>query len=96
MTVAHPPYTVGIIQDAATDDIKLTVDDKVKAPNKKWTFQAKVNGADRDLDIRLIGPTLSGFKIITPADKDEAEISAGGTGFGVRTLLELLRTYKKP
>ena len=30
------------------------------------------------------------------ADKDEAEISAGGTGFGVRTILELLRTYKKP
>ncbi|HEV3226824.1 MAG TPA: leucyl aminopeptidase [Acidimicrobiales bacterium] len=30
------------------------------------------------------------------ADKDDAEISAGGTGFGVRTLLELLRTYKRP
>jgi outer membrane protein assembly factor BamB len=55
-------------------DIKLTVDDKVKAPNKKWTFQAKVNGADRDLDIRLIGPSLSGFKIITPADKEEADV----------------------
>src|SRR5438046_9781412 len=26
MTVAHPPYTVGIIQDAATDDIELTVE----------------------------------------------------------------------
>jgi leucyl aminopeptidase len=30
------------------------------------------------------------------ADKDDAEISAGGTGFGVRTILELLRTYRKP
>ncbi|MEY2458582.1 MAG: leucyl aminopeptidase [Acidimicrobiaceae bacterium] len=30
------------------------------------------------------------------ADNDEAEISAGGTGFGVRTILELLRTYKRP
>ncbi|MEY2434870.1 MAG: leucyl aminopeptidase [Acidimicrobiaceae bacterium] len=30
------------------------------------------------------------------ADNDDAEISAGGTGFGVRTLLELLRTYKRP
>lgn len=30
------------------------------------------------------------------ADKDDAEISAGGTGFGVRTLLELLRAYKRP
>ena len=30
------------------------------------------------------------------ADNDEAEISAGGTGFGVRTILELLRTFKRP
>jgi leucyl aminopeptidase len=30
------------------------------------------------------------------ADADDAEVSAGGTGFGVRTILELLRTFKKP
>ncbi|MEY2447225.1 MAG: leucyl aminopeptidase [Acidimicrobiaceae bacterium] len=30
------------------------------------------------------------------ADNDDAEVSAGGTGFGVRTILELLRTYKRP
>jgi leucyl aminopeptidase len=30
------------------------------------------------------------------SDKDDAEFAAGGTGFGVRTLLELLRTFKKP
>ncbi|HEX4819836.1 MAG TPA: leucyl aminopeptidase [Acidimicrobiales bacterium] len=30
------------------------------------------------------------------SDRDDAEFSAGGTGFGVRTLLELLRTFKKP
>ena len=30
------------------------------------------------------------------SDNDDAEISAGGTGFGVRALLELLRTYKRP
>lgn len=30
------------------------------------------------------------------ADADDADISAGGTGFGVRTILELLRTYKRP
>jgi leucyl aminopeptidase len=30
------------------------------------------------------------------SDADDAEITAGGTGFGVRTLLELLRTYKRP
>jgi len=55
-------------------DIALKADDKVKAPNKKWTFQAKVNDNDRDLEIRLAGPMLSGFKIITAADKDEADI----------------------
>jgi leucyl aminopeptidase len=30
------------------------------------------------------------------SDRDDAELSAGGTGYGVRTILELLRTYKKP
>jgi outer membrane protein assembly factor BamB len=55
-------------------DIELRADDKVKSPSKKWTFKAKVSGEDRDFDIRLIGPSLSGFKIITPADKDEADV----------------------
>ncbi len=30
------------------------------------------------------------------ADDEDGENPAGGTGFGVRTLLELLRTFKKP
>jgi leucyl aminopeptidase len=30
------------------------------------------------------------------ADNDDAEISAGGTGYGVRTLIELLRGFKTP
>jgi outer membrane protein assembly factor BamB len=55
-------------------DIELKADDKVKAPSKKWTFRAKVNGKERDLDIRLVGPALSGFKIIIPDDKDEADV----------------------
>jgi leucyl aminopeptidase len=38
--------------------------------------------------IDLAGPAFS-------AD-DDAELSAGGTGFGVRTLLQLLSTYKRP
>ena len=29
-------------------------------------------------------------------DDDDGELSAGGTGFGVRTILELLRTFKRP
>jgi outer membrane protein assembly factor BamB len=55
-------------------DIALKADDKVKAPGKKWTFKAQVNGSDRDLYISLSGPTLSAFKIITPDDKDEADV----------------------
>jgi leucyl aminopeptidase len=29
-------------------------------------------------------------------DADDGELSAGGTGYGVRTLVELLRTFKRP
>ncbi|MEY2464345.1 MAG: leucyl aminopeptidase, partial [Acidimicrobiaceae bacterium] len=29
-------------------------------------------------------------------DADDGELCAGGTGFGVRTLLALLTSYKKP
>src|SRR5262249_10796000 len=29
-------------------------------------------------------------------DDDDGELSAGGTGYGVRTLVELLRTFKRP
>jgi leucyl aminopeptidase len=29
-------------------------------------------------------------------DNDDGELSAGGTGYGVRTLVELLRTFRRP
>ena len=29
-------------------------------------------------------------------DADDGELSVGGTGYGVRTLVELLRTFKRP
>lgn len=54
--------------------IVVKADDKAKAPAKRWTFQAKVNGADRDFSISLAGPRLSVFKLITPSDKDEADV----------------------
>jgi outer membrane protein assembly factor BamB len=47
---------------------------EVPAPLKKWTFQAKVNGADRDMYLELRGPNLSGFKIVTVDDKEEADV----------------------
>jgi outer membrane protein assembly factor BamB len=55
-------------------EIAIAADDTTKAPLKKWKFQAKVNGADRDLYLELRGPALSGFKTITPDDKDEADV----------------------
>jgi outer membrane protein assembly factor BamB len=41
---------------------------------KKWTFTAKVNGADRDMYFVVAGPRLSAFKIVTPDDKEEADV----------------------
>jgi len=55
-------------------EIALTADGSAKPPLKKWKFQAKVNDADRDFYIELRGPTLSGFKLITPDDKEEADV----------------------
>ena len=50
---------------------------KADEPGKKWSINAKVNDADRDLRITVVGlaPTqrLSAFKVISPADKDEAD-----------------------
>jgi outer membrane protein assembly factor BamB len=55
-------------------DIAIKADENSKGATKKWTFQAKVNGADRDFYIELRGPSLSAFKMITPDDKDEADV----------------------
>ena len=55
-------------------EIAIKKDDKAKAPAKKWTFTAKVADAQRDFIISLAGPKLSAFKIITPADKEEADV----------------------
>ncbi|HZN34230.1 MAG TPA: PQQ-binding-like beta-propeller repeat protein [Pirellulaceae bacterium] len=55
-------------------DVQVTADPKAKAPAKKWTFKADVNGSSRDFILTVAGPKLSAFKIITPADKDEADV----------------------
>jgi outer membrane protein assembly factor BamB len=55
-------------------DIAIKADDKAKAPNKKWTFQAKVGEADRDFILSIAGPRFSAFKLITPDDKEEADV----------------------
>ncbi len=43
-------------------------------PNtKKWTFTATVNGSERNFIMRMEGPKLSVYKIVTPDDKHEAD-----------------------
>jgi len=55
-------------------ELAIQADEKAKAPSKKWVFKAKVGQADRNFTILLAGPKLSAFKIITPADKEEADV----------------------
>lgn len=55
-------------------EVTVAVDDKAKAPSKRWTFEAEVAGAKRNLSITLVGTRLSGWKVITPEDKDEADV----------------------
>lgn len=54
--------------------VAVKVDDKAKGAAKRWTFQAKVNGKDRDFAMVLAGSRLSVFKTITPDDKEEADV----------------------
>ena len=54
-------------------DIAVKLDEKAKGP-KKWTFQATVGDENRDFFLTMAGPRLSAFKLITPADKTEADV----------------------
>jgi outer membrane protein assembly factor BamB len=47
---------------------------KTDEEGKRWSFTANAGGADRDFRITLAGPRLSAFKILGPADKDEADV----------------------
>ncbi len=40
---------------------------------KKWRIDARVDGIDRAVQVRLQGPNLSAFKVITADDKQEAD-----------------------
>jgi outer membrane protein assembly factor BamB len=41
---------------------------------KQWNVQAMVGNSDRELVIKLQGPKLSAFKVVTPDDKNEADV----------------------
>ncbi|MEK6247923.1 MAG: PQQ-binding-like beta-propeller repeat protein, partial [Planctomycetales bacterium] len=41
---------------------------------KKWNFIARVGEADRKFEVRQAGPKLLGYKMVTPDDKNEADV----------------------
>ena len=55
-------------------DIAVVPDAAARPPLKKWSFSALVNDRQRDLYLELRGPRLSAFKIVTPDDKEEADV----------------------
>src|SRR5436190_6522337 len=55
-------------------DVTVSKDETAKGPAKKWKFQGEVDGKKRDFFVTLGGPRLSAFKILTPDDKDEADV----------------------
>ena len=57
----------------AGEKLPDAVEVTVATAGKKWTFTAETNGAKRDFVIMLAGPKMSSFKILGPADKDEAD-----------------------
>jgi outer membrane protein assembly factor BamB len=56
------------------EEVTVKADPAAKGPAKRWTFQAKVGESQRDFVVTLAGPRLSVFKILTPDDKEEADV----------------------
>jgi outer membrane protein assembly factor BamB len=52
----------------------ISVVPDAESPVKKWSFSATVNGSMREMYLELLGPRLSAFKIVTPDDKEEADV----------------------
>jgi outer membrane protein assembly factor BamB len=55
-------------------DVAVKADPAGKGPVKKWTAQVKVGDATREISLTHVGPRLTGYKIITPDDKEEADV----------------------
>lgn len=55
-------------------EIAVEADTGVRPPARRWKFRAEVRSSPRDFLITLSGPLLSAFKIITPDDKEEADV----------------------
>ena len=59
-----------------TSGLELPEQVEVKADEqgKKWTLQAEVGGTPRTIKAMVQGPRISVYKVISPADKDEADV----------------------
>ena len=55
-------------------DATVKADPSAKGGAKKWTGQIKVGDSTRDIFLTLAGPRLVGYKILTPDDKEEADV----------------------
>jgi outer membrane protein assembly factor BamB len=58
---------------AAGTELPEAVKVTAVSPGTKWQIEAEVAGAGREMQIAVQGPKLSAFKVITPADKYEAD-----------------------
>ncbi|MFO0872275.1 MAG: PQQ-binding-like beta-propeller repeat protein [Pirellulales bacterium] len=59
---------------AAGAELPAEVAVKTDEEGKRWSFTATTGGAERLFRIQLVGPRLSVFKILSAADKDEADV----------------------
>ncbi|XZE54309.1 PQQ-binding-like beta-propeller repeat protein [Planctomycetaceae bacterium SH139] len=67
--------TEGVKQQLAERGFVIEGGVKVNAvtAGKKWSVTAMVDGVERKMNVMVAGPRISFFKIITPADKQEAD-----------------------
>jgi outer membrane protein assembly factor BamB len=55
-------------------ELPAEVSVSVKEAGKAWNLKAEVGGNEREVKIALQGPRLVASKIVTPADKEEADV----------------------
>ena len=67
--------TPAVLKAFATVGVELPADVKASTTDgKEWAFEAKVADATRKFVLKIQGPKLSAFKVVTPDDKEEADV----------------------
>ncbi|MFO0901748.1 MAG: PQQ-binding-like beta-propeller repeat protein [Pirellulales bacterium] len=59
---------------AAGAELPAEVTLKTDEEGKRWSFKATAGGAERDFRLAVVGPRLVASKILSVADKDEADV----------------------